>query len=82
MVRGRSNLTSRFSLTQSGDIIYLNAAGLPMVVLNSQKVAADLLDRRAGIYSDRPRNIVASDIMTGGLLVVFTRYNDMFVYLI
>ena len=52
-----------------------------MVILNSQKVAADLLDRRAGIYSDRPRNIVASDIMTGGLLVVFTRYNDVFVYL-
>ena len=50
-----------------------------MVILNSQKVAADLLDRRAGIYSDRPRNIVASDIMTGGLLVVFTRYNDMYV---
>jgi hypothetical protein len=48
-----------------------------MVILNSQKVAADLLDRRAGIYSDRPRNIVASDIMTGGLLVVFTRYNDV-----
>ena len=53
-----------------------------MVILNSQKVAADLLDRRAGIYSDRPRNIVASDIMTGGLLVVFTRYNDMYVHLI
>ncbi|KAH9953974.1 cytochrome P450 [Russula dissimulans] len=50
---------------QYGDIIYLNAAGQPMVILNSQKVAADLLDRRAGIYSDRPRNIVASDIMTG-----------------
>jgi hypothetical protein len=53
-----------------------------VVILNSQKVAADLLDRRAGIYSDRPRNIVASDIMTGGLLVVFTRYNDVFVCLI
>ena len=69
-------------LTPSGNVIYLNAAGQPMVILNSQKVAADLLDRRAGIYSDRPRNIVASDIMTGGLLVVFTRYNDMYVYLI
>ncbi|KAI0297641.1 cytochrome P450 [Russula brevipes] len=62
---------------QYGDVIYLNAAGQPMVILNSQKVAADLLDRRAGIYSDRPRFIVASDIMTGGLLVVFTRYNDI-----
>ena len=76
-----THLTSLI-LTPSGDVIYLNAAGQPMVILNSQKVAADLLDRRAGIYSDRPRNIVASDIMTGGLLVVFTRYNDMFVYLI
>ncbi len=66
--------------TPSGDVIYLNAAGQPIVILNSQKVAADLLDRRAGIYSDRPRNIVASDIMTGGLLVVFTRYNDVFVF--
>ena len=59
-----------------GDIIYLNAFGQPMVILNSQKVAADLLNRRAGIYSDRPRNIVASDIMTGGYVVFFSRYND------
>jgi hypothetical protein len=53
-----------------------------MVILNSQKVAAELLDRRAGIYSDRPRNIVGSDIMSGGLFFVLSRYNDMFVYLI
>jgi hypothetical protein len=69
--------TLSLTIDTTGDLIYLNAAGQPMVILNSQKVAADLLDRRAGIYSDRPRNIVASDIMTGGLLVVFTRYNDM-----
>ncbi|KAH9049792.1 cytochrome P450 [Lactarius deliciosus] len=29
-----------------GDVFYLNAAGQPIVVLNTQKVAADLLDRR------------------------------------
>ncbi|KAH9179333.1 cytochrome P450 [Lactarius sanguifluus] len=62
---------------QYGDVIYLNAAGQPVVVLNSQKAAADLLDRRAGIYSDRPVNVVASNILTGGLLLVFTRYNDI-----
>lgn len=45
-----------------------------MIVLNTHKAAADLLDRRANIYSDRPRNIVASEILTGGLLIVFTRY--------
>jgi len=60
-----------------GDLIYLNAAGQPMVVLNSHRVASDLLDRRSAIYSDRPQNIVACDIMTGGLLFAFTGYNDV-----
>ncbi|KAH9987169.1 cytochrome P450 [Russula compacta] len=60
-----------------GDLIYLNAAGQPIVVLNSQKVAVDLLDRRAGIYSDRPRNIVACDIMTGGLFFALSGWGDV-----
>ncbi|KAH9966016.1 cytochrome P450 [Russula dissimulans] len=60
-----------------GDLIYLTAASQPILVLNSHKVAADLLDRRSGIYSDRPRNIVACDIMTGGLLFPFSRYGDV-----
>ncbi|KAH9002681.1 cytochrome P450 [Lactarius hatsudake] len=62
---------------QYGDVIYLNAAGQPMVILNSQKAAADLLDRRAGIYSDRPVNFVASNIMTRGLLLSMSLYNDI-----
>ncbi|THH10179.1 hypothetical protein EW146_g8452 [Bondarzewia mesenterica] len=60
-----------------GDVVYLSALGQPIVVLNSQKAAADLLDRRASIYSDRPRNIVAGDILTGGLFIVFTQHNDV-----
>jgi len=59
-----------------GDLIYLNAAGQPVVIINSPKVGIALLDRRAAIYSDRPRNIVASDIMTGGLFFGFSRYGD------
>jgi hypothetical protein len=59
-----------------GDLIYVNAAGQPIVVLNSRKVAADLLDRRAAIYSDRPRNIVALDIMSRGLLFALSHYNE------
>jgi hypothetical protein len=60
-----------------GDVIYLNAAGQPVVVLNSHKVAMDLLDRRATIYSDRPHNIVANDIMSGGLLFALSHYGDV-----
>jgi hypothetical protein len=67
----------KYEPTVPGDLIYLNAAGQPIIVLNSQKVAADLLDRRAAIYSDRPSNIVACEIMCGGLLLPFARYSDV-----
>lgn len=40
-----------------GDLVYITVAGQGMLVMNSHKVAADLLDRRAAIYSDRPRLI-------------------------
>lgn len=62
----------------TGDIIYLNGAGQPMVILNRKDIAVELLDRRTGIYSDRPPNIVGCEIMTGGLLFAFTRYGDMY----
>ena len=65
-------------LSQSlpGDLIYINAAGQPVLIINSPKIGVALLDRRAAIYSDRPRNIVASDIMSDGLLFAFSRYGD------
>lgn len=66
--------------SELGDLVYLNVAGQHIVVLNSQKVAVDLLDRRASKYSDRPRSIVAAEILTGGLFFVFTRYSEVYVY--
>ncbi|KZV67274.1 cytochrome P450 [Peniophora sp. CONT] len=70
---------SKFSAWRKeyGDIIYLNAAGQPTIVANSHKVATELLDRRAGIYSDRPPSIVAGDIMTDGLFLALARYGDL-----
>jgi cytochrome P450 len=41
--------------TSSGDIIYANVLGTNMVVLNSVKVATDLLSQKGAIYSDRAR---------------------------
>ncbi|OCH87846.1 cytochrome P450 [Obba rivulosa] len=60
-----------------GPIVHISLAGQSVVILNTHKAAADLLDRRANVYSDRPRNIVASEILTGGLLIVFTRYGEV-----
>jgi hypothetical protein len=57
--------------------MYLNALGQPILVINSLKVAVELLDRRANIYSDRPRMIVANELLSGGLFVAFMRYGDL-----
>ena len=59
--------------------MYLNALGQPILVLHSLKAAFDLLDRRANIYSDRPRMIVAHDILCGGLFVALMPYGDALV---
>ena len=60
-----------------GDVVYLNALGKSVVVLNSQKAAADLLGRRARVYSDRPRFIVAAEILTGGLEISLLPYGAL-----
>ena len=55
--------------------------GQPIVVLNDPKHAVELLDRRAGIYADRPTLVVACDILTGGLSLVFVRYSETCVFI-
>ena len=59
-----------------GDIVHLNVAGQPVIMLNSQKVAADLLDRRAANNSGRPRLIVASELMCDDLLLALEPHNE------
>ena len=62
--------------TIEDDMVYLNALGQPVIVFNSIKPAAELLDRRANIYSDRPRLVVANEILSGGLFSAFLPYGD------
>ncbi len=57
-------------------MVYLNALGRPILVIHGLKAAAELLDRRAHIYSSRPRLIMAHEILTGGLLPSFLPYGD------
>ena len=59
--------------------MYLNALGQPIIIINSLKVAFELLDRRANIYSDRPLLIVANEILCGGLFTAFMSYGDVLV---
>ncbi|KAK7464896.1 hypothetical protein VKT23_006105 [Stygiomarasmius scandens] len=50
-----------------GPLTYIDIAGKPIIVINTAKAATDLLVRRASNYSDRPRNIVASEYISGGM---------------
>jgi hypothetical protein len=56
--------------------MYLDGAGQPMVVCNSLKSAFELLERRSANYSDRPRLIMAQDILSGGLLFALMNHED------
>ena len=38
----------------TGDIVYLNALGKPMIILGSLEAAIDLLDKRSATYSGKP----------------------------
>ena len=59
-----------------GDIMYLDGAGQPIVVCNSLKSAFELLERRSANYSDRPRFIMAQEILNGGLLFSMMNHDD------
>jgi hypothetical protein len=56
--------------------MYLDGAGQPVVVCNSLKSAFELLERRSSNYSDRPRFIMAQEIINGGLLFSLMSHED------
>ena len=68
-----------FTIELSEHLMYLNALGQPILVINSLKTAFELLDRRASIYSDRPPLIVGNGILAGGLLTGLMPYGDVLV---
>ena len=57
--------------------MYLDGAGQPIVVFNSLKSAFELLERRSGNYSDRPRFIMAQEILSGGLMLGLMGHDDL-----
>ena len=54
----------RFELTPAipGDIVYAKIFRRPVLVLGSLRAAQDLLERKSGNFSDRPRLILLSEL--------------------
>jgi hypothetical protein len=46
----------------TGDVIYFNALGKSIVVLNSVEAAVDLMDKRSSMYSDRSDFVMLVDM--------------------
>ncbi|EPQ52933.1 CyP450 monooxygenase [Gloeophyllum trabeum ATCC 11539] len=61
-----------------GDIMHLNALGRHLIVLDSLHVARDLLEKRSGIYSDRPKFTMISDLMGWDWAIQFMSYGPRF----
>ncbi|KAK7683860.1 hypothetical protein QCA50_013238 [Cerrena zonata] len=62
---------------QYGPIIYLNMLGQPVVVLNTAQAAFDLLDQRGTNYTDRPKLIMAAEILAGNIHVGFVPHGPL-----
>ena len=52
-----STFSKLIPVSNIGPLVYLTVGGQGILVLNTHQAAADLLDRRGHIYSDRPRMI-------------------------
>ena len=44
------------------DVVYFNALGSHLVVLNKFEAARELLDKKGSIYSSRPRLVMINEL--------------------
>ena len=58
--------------------MYISALGTGILMINSQRVAVDLLEKRSSIYSDRPHYISAGDFATKNMSFSFSTYGDLY----
>ncbi|KAJ5496506.1 Cytochrome P450 [Penicillium fimorum] len=61
-----------------GPVMHLSMAGQPLIVLSTHQAAHDLLSRRSSRYSDRPRMVMAGDLVTKGMHMLLRPYNDQY----
>jgi hypothetical protein len=72
-----SGILHGLTTSLAGDIVHLTALGQHIIILNSHKSVTDIMERRSAIYSDRPHNIVAAQILCGGMAMVFQDHSPL-----
>ncbi|OCH95986.1 cytochrome P450 [Obba rivulosa] len=61
-----------------GDIVSVNLLGQTMVILNSPKLALEMLDKKSAIYSDRPTLTMGGELAGWDRTLVLLRYGTVF----
>lgn len=61
-----------------GPIMHLSMAGQPLIILSTHQAAHDLLNRRSSRYSDRPRLVMAGELVTKGMHMLLRPYNGQY----
>ncbi|KXN84122.1 O-methylsterigmatocystin oxidoreductase [Leucoagaricus sp. SymC.cos] len=59
-----------------GDVVYVHVLGQGLVFLNTPEAIFDLLDKRGGIYSDKPQLVMTGELCGCKNMVAFTSYGD------
>lgn len=67
---------AKWAKAYGSDLIHLDVFGTSIVVLNSYNAASDLLEKRSSIYSNRPKLIMATEIMGWKNSMFFKQYDD------
>ncbi|ROT36447.1 cytochrome P450 [Sodiomyces alkalinus F11] len=63
---------------QYGPIMHLSMAGQPLIILSKHQPAYDLLNKRGSRYSDRPRMVMAGEMVTKGMHMLLRPYDDRY----
>ncbi|KXN83066.1 O-methylsterigmatocystin oxidoreductase [Leucoagaricus sp. SymC.cos] len=66
---------TQYSKDLGSDVIYLDVAGMPFIVLNSLKACNDLLEKRSNIYSNRFHMTMGYELVDGCRFLAMQPYD-------
>ncbi|KAL3469487.1 cytochrome P450, partial [Aspergillus californicus] len=58
--------------------MHLSMAGQSLIILSTHQAAHDLLNRRSAQYSDRPRMVMAGELVTKNMHMLIRPYNERY----
>ncbi|RSL86818.1 hypothetical protein CEP51_002574 [Fusarium floridanum] len=61
-----------------GPIMHLSMGGQPLIILSTHQAAHDLLNRRSGQYSHRPRMVMAGELVTKNMHMLLRPYDERY----